>query len=346
MMRILAKCSEWFPLWLVLGSSWAWFQPMAWTWFQPWISLGLGVIMLGMGLTLSIEDFRQVVRQPRWVAIGVILQFVIMPLAGWSCAKVFGLSREASVGLLLVACCPGGTASNVICYLARAHVALSVLLTLCSTMIAVVLTPLLTMWLAGQYLPLDGWGLFRSMLQVVLVPLVLGVAINAWFDRKSWGGRARAWVGSVGPLVSVMLIVMVVGSIVAGGKLAIVSAGPLLFVAVFCLHALGFAGGFGIARLLGGDTEKCLTVSVEVGMQNSGLAASLAKSHFAAYAMAPVPAAISAVFHSLMGSALCAVRALGRWQAARVTAEAMAATDRGRVGAGGAHGESEPPHHP
>ncbi|MFM2296414.1 MAG: hypothetical protein RL117_121 [Verrucomicrobiota bacterium] len=311
-MKTIVKLSEWFPLWLVLGSAWAWWQPASWSWFQPWISWGLGVIMLGMGLTLSVDDFRQVIRQPRWVAIGVILQFVIMPLAGWICAKFFGLSRELSVGILLVACCPGGTASNVICYLARANVALSVLLTLCSTLVAVVLTPLLTMWLAGQYLPLDGWSLFRSMLQVVLLPLVIGVAINAWFERKEWGAKARAGLGVVGPLVSVMLIVMVVGSIVAGGKTAIVTAGPMLFLAVFCLHALGFAGGYGMAKLLGGDTEQSITVSVEVGMQNSGLAASLAKNHFAAYVMAPVPAAISAVFHSLMGSALCAVRAIMR----------------------------------
>ena len=112
MSRFFLKCSEWFPLWLVLGSLWAWWQPDKWTWFQPWISLGLGVIMLGMGLTLTLSDFRQVVKQPRWVAIGVILQFVIMPTAGWFCAKAFGLSRELSVGLLLVACCPGGTAGT------------------------------------------------------------------------------------------------------------------------------------------------------------------------------------------------------------------------------------------
>lgn len=312
MSRFFLKCSEWFPLWLVLGSLWAWWQPDKWTWFQPWISLGLGVIMLGMGLTLTLSDFRQVVKQPRWVAIGVILQFVIMPTAGWFCAKAFGLSRELSVGLLLVACCPGGTASNVICYLARANVALSVLLTLCSTLVAVVLTPMLTMQLAGQYLPLDGWALFRSMVQVVLFPLVVGVAMNAWFDRKAWGAKARDFVGVVGPLLSVILIVMVVGSIVAGGKTAILSAGPILFVAVFCLHALGFSGGYVLAKLLGGDRAQSITVSVEVGMQNSGLAASLAKNHFANFAMAPVPAAISAVFHSLMGSALCAVLALLR----------------------------------
>jgi BASS family bile acid:Na+ symporter len=302
--RLLNAFSQWFPLWIVLGCAWAWLQPSAWTWFESWISHGLGVIMLGMGLTLRVSDFRDVLRQPKWITIGVILQFVLMPLSAVICCKVFSLPKELSLGLILVGCCPGGTASNVICYLARANVALSVLLTMCSTFAAVVMTPLLTQWLAGQLMPIDAWGLFRSMIEVVLIPLVSGVAINAVIDRTTLRERAHAWIGAIGPFVSVVLIVLVVSSIVAGRRNEIASAGPVLFVAVFSLHALGFGLGYLLAFLLGGDREVCRTVSVEVGMQNSGLGASLAKKHFAELAMAPVPAAISAVFHSLIGSFL------------------------------------------
>lgn len=303
-MRIILLLSQWFPLWIVLGCAWAWFQPGAWTWFEPWISRGLGVIMLGMGLTLRVSDFRDVLRQPRWITIGVVLQFVLMPLSAVISCKIFALPKELSLGVILVGCCPGGTASNVICYLARANVALSVLLTMCSTFVAVVLTPLLTQWLAGQLMPVDAWGLFHSMIEVVLIPLVCGVAINALIDRTSFRARAHAWIGAAGPLVSVALIVLVVGSIVAGRRTEIASAGSVLFLAVFTLHALGFGLGYLFAYLLKGDRAQCRTVSVEVGMQNSGLGASLAKKHFADLAMAPVPAAISAVFHSLIGSFL------------------------------------------
>ena len=302
--RILVRLSEWFPLWIVLGCAWAWLQPAAWTWFEPWISRGLGVIMLGMGLTLRLSDFRAVMQQPKWIAIGVALQFLIMPSAAVFCSKVFALPKELALGLILVGCCPGGTASNVICYLARANVALSVLLTMCSTFIAVFLTPLLTQWVAGQLMPIDAWALFRSMIEVVLIPLLLGIAINSLLDRAPFRAKAHVWIGAIGPLVSVVLIVLVVASIVAGRRAEIAMAGPWLFVAVFSLHAIGFGLGYVFSLWLGGKRDQCRTVSVEVGMQNSGLGASLAKKHFAEFAMAPVPAAISAVFHSLIGSFL------------------------------------------
>lgn len=304
MKRIGEIFSQWFPLWILLCCLWAWLQPGAWTWFQPWISAGLGVIMLGMGLTLRFADFREVLRQPKWISIGVGLQFLIMPLAALACSRLFGLSKELALGLILVGCCPGGTASNVICYLARANVALSVLLTMCSTFVAVFLTPLLTQWLAGQLMPVDAWALFRSMIVVVLIPLLSGLVINSFLDRSAYREKSHRVIGVVGPMLSVLVIVLVVGSIVAGAKTAIASAGPLLFVAVFGMHAMGFSLGYLISLLLGGHAATCRTVSVEVGMQNSGLGATLAKQHFAQLAMAPVPAAISAVFHSLIGSFL------------------------------------------
>jgi BASS family bile acid:Na+ symporter len=227
-----------------------------------------------------------------------------MPLAALVSGMAFGLPKELALGLILVGCCPGGTASNVICYLARANVALSVLLTMCSTFLAVAMTPLLTKWLAGQAMNVNAWDLFGSMIEIVLIPLLLGLVINHLVEKNRYRDAVREAVGSVGPMVSVVLIVLVVGSIVAGGKASIAQAGWTLFAAVFALHGIGFGLGYVVAKLCGCDVAQCRTVSVEVGMQNSGLGAALAKTHFAAMPLAPIPAAISAVFHCLIGSFL------------------------------------------
>jgi BASS family bile acid:Na+ symporter len=303
------KLAEWFPLWIVAGCLWAWRQPAAWSWFQSYISPGLGVIMLGMGLTLKVADFADIFRMPRIITLGVLAQFGIMPLSALFWAKTLELDAQLATGLILVGCCPGGTASNVICYLARANVALSVLLTMCSTLAAVVMTPLLTKWLAGAYLPVNVWDLFRSMVMVVLIPLAMGLLINTSLDRLHQKKRyaIRAAFNVAGPLLSVALIVLIVGSIVAANKLAIAQAGLKLFGSVFLLHATGFALGYFLMKGLKYGKAECRTVSVEVGMQNSGLGASLAKTHFASMPLAPVPAAISAVFHCLIGSALAGV---------------------------------------
>lgn len=307
--KFSVRLTEWFPVWIVGGCLWSWFQPELWVWFQAHISLALGVIMLGMGLTLTLSDFVQVMRMPKIVALGVFAHFFIMPLAGYFSAHFYKLDTGFAIGLILVGCCPCGTASNVICFLSKANVALSVLLTMCSTFAAVIMTPLLTQWLAGAYLPIDGWGLFKSMLEIVLLPTIAGLLINTGLDKLpiNYRNASRGFINIIGPLLSVILIVMVVGSIVAGNKTLISQAGATLFLAVLTLHGLGFALGYIGMRLLGYGEPECRTISVEVGMQNSGLGASLAKLHFASLPSAPVPAAISAVVHCLIGSALAGV---------------------------------------
>lgn len=262
--------------------------------------------MLGMGLTLRFADFAAVAREPMHVALGVLAQFIIMPAVGWLIARIFQLETGLAVGLILVACCPGGTASNVICYLAKANVPLSVLLTLCSTAVAIVATPLLTSWLAGAWLPVDAWALFRSMLVVVLLPLVCGVVVNTWVGKMRQPERVRQWVDAVGPLLSALVIVLIVGCIVASKREEIARAALPLFVSVFVLHAMGFLLGYGFAKVAGCREALRRTISIEVGMQNSGLGAALATRHFSQYALAPVPAAISAVYHCLIGSLLAA----------------------------------------
>jgi len=298
MARLLSTLTNAFPVWVVAMSAVALFQPAWFTWFSgPWIVWGLATIMLGMGLTLTIDDFRSVTRMPRTVALGLAAQFTIMPFLGWSLGKLFALETPFAVGLILVACCPGGTASNVVAYLARANVCLSVVMTMVSTFAAVALTPVLTSWLAGTLVQVDAWGLFRSTVQVVVLPVVIGV----WLNRLAPRLVERVQLGL--PLVSVIVIALICASIIGGSAAAVQGAALQLLGAVFCLHAGGFALGYGLTRLTVGDRTTARTISIEVGMQNSGLGVVLARRHFAD-PLTAVPCAISSVFHSVIGSVL------------------------------------------
>jgi bile acid:Na+ symporter, BASS family len=301
MQRILSVFTNLFPVWVLLCCALALFEPGAFTWFHgPLIVWGLGIIMLGMGITLSLEDFRQVMTLPRSVGAGVAAQFILMPTCAWVIAHTLNLPVPYKVGLILVACCPGGTASNVVTYLARGNVALSVLMTMCSTAVAIVLTPLLTTWLAGQYVPVNGWELFASMLKIVLLPLVLGISLHHLFPK------AVRFVLPVGPLVAVVVIALICASIIGANAAAVRASGQALVGAVFMLHGAAFASGYAFARLSGFGPTVCRTVSIEVGMQNSGLATVLARAHFA-NPLTAIPCAISAVVHSVIGSLLAAL---------------------------------------
>ena len=312
-MRVVRTAARLFWLWTLLGTLWAWMCPAHFTWFVretfpgtnlKLVPLGLGVIMLGMGLTLSFEDVKRALSVPRAVVIGVLAQFLIMPFLGWGVAVLFGLDDEFKLGLILVACCPGGTASNVVSYLARANVALSVLMTMCSTLLAIALTPYLTKGYASLAIPIpvDAWGMLKAMLAVVLVPVVAGLVLN-----RILGVRARKVAGEVSPLLSIAVIVLIVGGIVGGNKERILENLNLLLLAVFVLHVAGFVMGYFWARLLRLGEKERRTVSIEVGMQNSGLGATLAKVHFAAQPGAAMVCAISALYHCLLGSILASL---------------------------------------
>lgn len=298
-MRLLTLFTNLFPLWVLLAGVAALIQPPLFTWFAPFIVPGLAVIMLGMGITLSIDDFRAVLKMPRAVAMGFIAQYTIMPFMGWIVAKGLALPPQFAVGLILVACCPGGTASNVVTYIAKGNVALSVLMTMCSTFGAIVMTPLLTRWLAGTYVPVDAWGLFMSTVQVVLLPLIIGLALH------HAAPKTVQFVLPAAPLVSVITIALICASIIGQSAAAIKQSGLVLLLAVFLLHAGGFFLGYIFAKLCRYDKIVCRTVSIEVGMQNSGLGAVLARQHFTN--LAAVPCAISSVFHSVIGSLLAGI---------------------------------------
>jgi BASS family bile acid:Na+ symporter len=286
-------------LWTLLGSALALVRPELFTWFSGiWITLGLGVIMLGMGLGLSPDDFLRVGRRPRPALVGLIAQFAVMPALAAAIAELLRLPAPLAVGLILVGCCPGGTASNVVALIARADVALSVVMTSLSTLAAVVFTPRLTEVLASQYVPVDGWLLLLRVLQVVLVPVACGVLL-----KQGLPSLARR-VEPVMPPVSVVAIVMIVASVVGSQRQLLLDQGLLLLLACLLLHAGGFGLGFVIARLSGESVAAQRTISIEVGMQNSGLAVVLARSGGFASPLTALPGAISAVVHCMLGSAL------------------------------------------
>jgi BASS family bile acid:Na+ symporter len=301
MRRALDLAANAFPLWVLAACGLALVEPAWLAWFrEPWITRGLGLIMLGMGLTLTLEDFARVATRPTAVAAGCAAQFAIMPLAGWAVARATGLDPPFAVGLILVGSCPGGTASNVVTYLARGDVPLSVVMTACTTAAAVVLTPLCTKLLAGEFVEVDAAGMFLSTLQVVVAPVAVGIALNRFLPD------AVQRVQPVAPLVSVITIALVVGSVIAQNADAVRASGPRLLGAVVLLHALGFGLGYLTARLTGHPPVVARTISIEVGMQNSGLGVVLARRHFPAEPLTAVPCAISAVTHSVLGSLLAA----------------------------------------
>jgi BASS family bile acid:Na+ symporter len=286
-----------FPLWTLMGAGLALLYPPLFTWFRgDLITLGLGVIMLGMGLGLTPQDFVRVGQRPRPVVIGVVTQFVVMPSIAAFLAFALHLSPPLAVGLILVGCCPGGTASNVVALIGGADVALSVVMTTVSTLVAVVLTPQLTALLA-----IDGGLLLIKVLQVVLFPVALGVLLKQGLPRMA------SRVEPVLAPLAVLAIVMIVASIVGSQASVLQQQGARLFLACVLLHGAGFLLGWLVPRLVGEGVLVQRTISIEVGMQNSGLAVVLARSGGFSSPITALPGAISAVIHCLIGSALAAL---------------------------------------
>ena len=297
---MLQRLTLLFPLWMILAGALAlsspeWLLPLN---QGPVVVLILAFVMLCMGLTLTFDDFRRIARMPRVVAIGFATQYTIMPLLAWGIATGLDLPVHFAVGLILVGCCPGGTASNLVSYIAKADVALSVVMTVCSTLAAVILTPLLTQLFAGALVPVDTWMLFKQTLQVVILPVVLGVLLNRWVPQLVQR------VMPVAPLLSVLGVCVICAVVFAANAETILTHGGALILAVALLHGGGFLIGYQLARILGCHTQSARTISIEVGMQNSGLAIVLAKQAFPLLPLAPVVGAISVLMHSLVGSSL------------------------------------------
>ena len=276
-------------------------HPPLFTWFSgPWITYGLGGIMLSMGLTLQWSDFNQVLKTPKWVVWGVFLQFTVMPFLGWILAILFDLTPFFAVGLILVASCPGGKASNVIVYLAKANISLSVTMTTISTLAAIIMTPLLTSYLSGSYLEVDAMGLFYSTLKVVLFPVTLGVILNWYLPRVTKNIILFA------PPVAMLLITLIVASIIGQGKEIILTSGIQLLGAIMVLHLFRFLLGYLTAKIVFKNEQVSRTIAIELGMQNSGLGAVLVRENFTNPATA-ILAAISSLVHSIYGSIFASI---------------------------------------
>lgn len=287
-----------FALWVIIFAALALWQPEFFVWLKAYIPWILGIIMLGMGMTMTVDDFKGVLQSPKAVLIGVVAQFVVMPGLAYALCKLFNLPPEIAVGVILVGCCPGGTASNVITYMAKGNVALSVACTSVSTLLAPVLTPAIFYLLASQWLKIDAASMFISISQVVLLPIVIGLILRTWLKRQ-----VESYI-QVMPLVSVIAIVAIVAAIIGGSKAAILQSGLLILAVVILHNGLGYLLGFTAARFFKLPYADSKAIAIEVGMQNSGLGVALAAVHFAASPITAVPSAIFSLWHNISGPAL------------------------------------------
>lgn len=294
--RISAFVGTWFALIVIGVGAIALVTPSTFAGGAPAIPWLLALIMLGMGMTLRPADFTVVGKRPWALLLGVAAQYVVMPLVGYGLAKALGLSAALAAGMVLVGAAPGGTASNVMVYLARGDTALSVAMTTVSTLLAPLLTPLLVLWLADEYLPVDAGALFVSIVQIVLAPVAIGIVLRVV------ASKVVERILPAMPLVSVAGIAAVVAIVVAASSETVLSVGAVVVVAVVLHNALGLCIGYGVAKLTGRSIPGRRAVSIEVGMQNSGLAAALATVHF--NPAAALPAAIFSVWHNVSGPAL------------------------------------------
>lgn len=288
-----------FPLIIIAAFFWGFLAPSTATPLIPYVNVILGVIMFGMGLTLTAPDFALVFTRPLPVLIGVVAQFVIMPLTALLLVAVFQLPPSLAVGVILVGCAPGGTSSNVISYLAKGDVALSVTMTSISTLLAPILTPLLTLWLAGEYLPVSTAEMAVSVVKMVLIPVLGGVVV-----RLALRGVINR-VLPILPWVSVIGIALVLAGVVSNSAEKLAEAGLLVLAVVILHNALGYLLGYTAGKVFRQSERASRTTAIEVGMQNSGLAATLAATYFEP--ISALPAAVFSVWHNISGGVLAMV---------------------------------------
>ena len=305
-MKVLEKISNLFGKYmgvLVLAiSALSLFAPETTLWIDTkWINYLLMVVMLGMGLTIKPKDFAIVFTRPRDVIVGCVAQFLVMPLLAFALTKIFGLDTALATGVILVGTCPGGTASNVITYLSKGDVALSVGMTSISTLLSPLLTPLITYLLVRTSVNVDVWSMILSIVQVVLLPIIVGSVINRFFSKFT------EKVEKVLPVVSTIVICLIVASVVSHNSEKILSTGFVVLAVVVIHNLMGYMCGFAIGKIFRMPIPKIKAISIEVGMQNAGLASSLASTSFPNLAMATVPGAVFSIWHNMSGAILAAI---------------------------------------
>lgn len=308
-----------FPLWALLLSAAAYFSPSTFTPIGAYVTILLTLIMLTMGVTLTVDDFKRIVKRPAPVAAGIVLHYLVMPLAAWLIAKLFRMPPDLTAGMVLVGSVASGTASNVMIYLSRGDVALSVTISTLSALVSVFATPLLTELYVDASIHVDVHAMLMSIVQIVVVPIVLGLLVNIFCGKLV--RRVEPYLS----LVSMVAILLIIAAVVAGSQAHIASVGLVVLLGVILHNALGLLGGYWGGRLLGFDEAICRTLAIEVGMQNSGLAAALGKLYFTP--LAALPGALFSVWHNLSGSLLA-----GYWRGRPPKDSAAApATDPARV---------------
>lgn len=300
-MNSLYKLTAWvaghITVLVIVVSAFALLIPASFSWIgTSVITPLLGIVMFGMGLTLKPQDFKPVIMHPKEILVGEIAQFVVMPSIAWILCKVMNLPAELALGVILVGCCPGGTASNVICYLAKGDIALSVAMTAVSTLLAPVLTPALVLLLAGEEVNVNVMGMFMSIVQVVILPILLGFAFN------HYARKITEQITPLLPLISTLAIATIIGIVISHNAENILNCSLTVALVVILHNTFGLSLGYGVGFLTGMNAPKRAAIAIEVGMQNSGLATSLAATHFAIYPMAAVPGAIFSAWHNFSGS--------------------------------------------
>ncbi|OON41605.1 bile acid:sodium symporter [Izhakiella australiensis] len=293
---MLANITRLFPLWAVLLSVAAYYSPGTFTPIGSYVTWLLMLIMFGMGVTLSLDDFKRVMVRPAPVIAGTFLHYLVMPLAAWALAKLFGMPADLAAGMILVGSVASGTASNVMIYLAKGDVALSVTISSVSALVGVFATPLLTRLYVDTHIQVDVVGMLLSIVQIVVIPIGLGLIIHHSLNRLV--KRVEPYL----PAFSMVCILLIISAVVAGSQKFIGSVGLMVIAAVILHNAIGLLGGYWGGKLFGFDESTCRTLALEVGMQNSGLAATLGKIYFSP--LAALPGALFSVWHNLSGSLL------------------------------------------
>lgn len=304
-MNFLQKISRFLAtqtsLFIIFIAVLTFFEPELFRWVRGDIQTAiLGMIMLTMGMTLTTEDFKILARRPLDIFIGAVAQYTVMPGIAWCLVKILHLPDGIAAGLILVGCCPGGVSSNIMSFLCKGDVAFSVGMTTASTLLAPALTPLLVLYLSGNSIDVNAWGMFKSILIVTIIPVALGAFANFFWGTK----RNYQELCKVMPGVSVLGLACIVGSVIAYNGKNFFTSGAMIFAAVFLHNSLGYIIGYIVGVFTGMNVPKRRTLSLEVGMQNAGLATNLATKHFAALPDAAIAAAVSCVWHSISGTLL------------------------------------------
>lgn len=302
--NISSHLTRWTPVFVTAVAVFTYFFPDTFAWVKGHAQTSiLGFIMLTMGLTLSKEDFRILISRPIDMLIGVTAQYLLMPLIAWTVAKALNLPHPIAVGLLLVGCCPGGVSSNIMSFLCKGDVAFSVGMTTVTTLLAPIMTPVLMLRLAGENVDVDALGMFKSILIVTILPVALGFSLNAAFSDKNRFAEIKKTL----PGCAVIGLACIVGGVVSAHGQKIVASGIVIFAAVLLHNTLGYILGYLTGLFARFSNAKRRTVSIEVGMQNAGLATVLSAKHFPAMPEAAIASAVSCVWHSISGALLAGV---------------------------------------